>query len=193
MILELADIRIQPGQQAAFDEAIVSARHVPPSSPRPRASSRSTRASSRPSATSCKSSGTPWKTTPWPSAKDRCSPSGAPLWAPSLPPRWSSTSSWWPSRRNSVDMQKGPKGPFFCGLRVEAPLSVQPPCVQPGRFPPGGSWRDHCPSRCRQSAMDRQPELATSRHPHDPAGPAGPLPLLAHEAIQAAATRESRI
>jgi hypothetical protein len=53
MILEMADIRIKPGQQAAFEEAIPSAAWKP-SHPRPRAceATRWTRGSSRPSATS---------------------------------------------------------------------------------------------------------------------------------------------
>ena len=187
MILEIADIRIQPGQQAAFEEAIQ--RGLPPSSAEPRASraGRSTGASKAPSATCCRSSGTRWRTTPWPSAKARYSPNGAPSSAPSSRRRrWSSTSTLlgksmsrdaprWRRRARRISTA-GPSCATWRGAWPSAARARMPARPGPARLP-GRRDRPDAGGAGLRLAAARQPRAArcgpfliATRHEND--GPA---------------------
>ena len=91
MILELADIHIHPGQNAAFEEAIQRGITTIAARAKGFQGYKVNRGIESPERYIRSSSGTRWKTTLWLSGKDRCFPSGTPSSRPSPPrqPLWS--------------------------------------------------------------------------------------------------------
>jgi hypothetical protein len=91
MIVELCDIRVHPGQNAAFEEAIQRGIATGAARAKGFQGCNVNRGIESPSATSCRSFGTSWKTTSWLSGKGRCFSSGVPSSAPSPSsrPLWS--------------------------------------------------------------------------------------------------------
>jgi heme-degrading monooxygenase HmoA len=85
MILELADIRIQPGQNAAFEAAITHAAQTVLVQAKGAQGYKINRGIENPERYVLQIFGTRWKTTRWASASRSCSRSGAPSLAPSLP------------------------------------------------------------------------------------------------------------
>jgi hypothetical protein len=94
MIVELRDIRIHPGQNAAFEEAIQHGIATVAAGAKGFHRCKVNRGIEFPERYICRSFGTTWKTTPWLSGKGRCFPSGVPSSAPSPSrrPRWSTSS-----------------------------------------------------------------------------------------------------
>ena len=84
MILELADIRIHPGQQAEFEKAIELGLNTVACKAKGFQGGKVNRGMKAPNAMCCKSFGTPWKTTPWVSVNPSCSRNGVPSSARSL-------------------------------------------------------------------------------------------------------------
>lgn len=111
MILELADIRIHPGQQAAFDEAIQRGVREVISKAKGFQGYKVNKGIESLSVTFCKSSGRHWKTTPSIFASRRRLPTGAPSLGRFLRvrPPWNISACWpnQPEQAGAADQASG--------------------------------------------------------------------------------------
>jgi hypothetical protein len=80
MILELADIRIHPGQQAAFEKAIELGLNTVACKAKGFQGGKVNRGIESPERYVLQIFGTPWKTTPWASVNHPFSRNGVPSW-----------------------------------------------------------------------------------------------------------------
>ena len=111
MILELADIRIQPGQQAAFDEAIERAVSTVASKAKGFRGFKINKGIESPERYLLQISGTRWKTTRWTFAVRLLLANGARLLGRFLPRRrWWSISICWSSRIEADQRPDRPAG-----------------------------------------------------------------------------------